>query len=83
MGRSREVEQKARVKQALRALRKVWRGLDTQGERMERNLDRLINRTTLVYADQLEPMIGEWRDFKSKVNLLEKAMTDTLTIASY
>jgi len=83
MARSREVEQKVRVRNALRAVRKVWRALDTSGERMERNIDRLINRSSLIYADQLEPLIGQWREFKTRSASLEKAFSDALNIASY
>jgi len=83
MARSRQVEQKSRVKQALRATRKTYRGLDSSGEQFERRVDRLIERKTLVYADELEPLIGQFRDMQARMKGLEGALTDLVTIAAY
>jgi len=38
---------------AIRKLRQIWRQVDTAGERIERELDRLIRRKTLISPDSL------------------------------
>lgn len=83
MARSRYVEQKSQVNQALRAVRRVYRVADTAGEKLERNLDRLILRKTMVYADQLTDTIALYRDYKGKIDAIEQAMTRLVTIAAY
>jgi len=83
MARSRYVEQKSQVNQALRAVRRVYRLTDTAGEKLERNLDRLILRKTMVYADQLTDTIALYRDYKGKIDAIELAMTRLVTIAAY
>jgi len=83
MARSRQVEQKSRVRAALRATRRAFRSLDSSEEAFERRIDRLIERKTLVYADELEPLIAQFGDIKGRVASCEKAMTDLVTIATY
>lgn len=83
MARSRQVEQKSRVRQALRATRRTFRSLDSSGEQFERRIDRLIDRKTIVYADELEPLIGQYRDMQTRMKSLEGALTDLVTIAGY
>lgn len=83
MARSRQVEQKSRVRQALRATRKAFRSLDSSEEQFERRIDRLIERKTLVYADELTSLVNQWSDIKGRISTCEKSMTDLLTIATY
>lgn len=80
---SKEVERRRLVSAALRASRRVYRKADTQGERLERTLDRLILRKTRPAPDELEPLIQLYRDYKMKVTQLEVAMTDLLKVATY
>ena len=83
MARSREVEQKARVRQALRAVRRQYRAADSSGERFERRIDLLIERKTRVYADELEPLYQQFKDYKGRLATLEKSLADAVTIAGY
>lgn len=80
---SKEIERKRQVNAALRAVRRVYRKADTAGEILERNLDRMILRKTRPAADELEPLINQYRAFRSGVTALEVALTDLLRIATY
>lgn len=83
MARSRYVEQKSQINQALRATRRVYRKADTQGEKLERTLDRLIQRKTAVYADQLSTLVAEYRAYYAQVSAMEGSLTQLIQIASY
>lgn len=48
---------------ALRQLRRAYRRIDTAGEKVERELDRLVKRKTLVQLDDLATLrrlVDEW-----------------------
>lgn len=69
------------VKSAIRASRKLYRQLDTSLEKLERELDRLINRKTLVGPESLTTLIKLWDIAKRYVPAVEKGLADTLTVA--
>lgn len=83
MARSRYVEQKNQINQALRALRRLYRAADSSGEKLERSLDRLILRKTAVYADQLIDTTNLYKEYSGKVQALESGLARLLTIAAY
>lgn len=83
MARSRAVEQKNLVRRALRAVRRVYRTLDSLGEVFERRLDRMVERKTQVYAEELDPLIKDFYNLKAQNAALEKALADAVGIASY
>jgi len=69
------------IVRGLRAARKVYRSGDTAGEVLERTLDRLINRKTLITPAQLEPLLSRWQTYKAKVAALERALADAVRVA--
>jgi len=75
------VQLRSLVVRGLRAARKVYRAADTAGEILERTLDRLILRKTLVTPAQLEPLLSRWGTYKARVQALEKALADAVNIA--
>lgn len=83
MARSSEAERKSAVNRALRATRRLYRTADSQGESLERTLDRLILRKTRVLPQQLEPTINQFRAYKESVLRIEKGLSDLYTVASY
>ena len=83
MARSRYVEQKNQINQALRAVRRAYRMADSAGEKLERSLDRLIARKTAVYADQLISTTGLYKEYNNKVQSVDSAIAQLLTIAAY
>jgi len=48
-----QAERRSQAIRALRALRKLLRTTDSSGEKLERELDRLIRRKTLISPDSL------------------------------
>lgn len=51
-------QRRAEAIAAIRKLRRIFRQIDTAGERVERELDRLIKRKTLIGPDQLETVMN-------------------------
>ncbi len=67
------------VVKLLREVRAVYRKADTQGERFERWIDRLIKeRKKLVLADELMPATEKLMDYVWLVGELQKAMGATI-----
>jgi hypothetical protein len=69
----------------LREVRRVYRKADTQGEVVERALDRLIGeRKRIVTSSQLLPLIEKWREYKAMVDDMERALfIATKLLATY
>jgi hypothetical protein len=70
------------VRAALRKLRAVYRGADSQGEVLERELDRLINRKTLVETQSLSKSRTLLAEYIRRINLLPQAFDDTVRISA-
>ncbi len=67
------------VVKLLREVRAVYRRADTQGERFERWIDRLIKeRKKLVLADELIPAVEKLLVYTDLVSDLQKAMGATI-----
>lgn len=76
------VQKKDLVKKALRNVRKAHRSLQTEAEALERRLDSLIKRKTLVTREQLSPIITHQNNLLSKYRGLEGQITTMLEISS-
>lgn len=70
------------VRSALRKLRAVYRASDTAGEKVERELDRLINRKTLVESKSLQTVQSLLAEMIRRVNIIPQAFDDAARIAS-
>lgn len=67
---------RARAEKDLRVARVAYRKADTLGEKVERNLDRLITkRKTIVTPDQLLPLLAKYEIYARAVIALERALT--------
>lgn len=78
-----ESARKAIVKKALRNTRKAYRAMDTAGEKLERRLDRLIDRKTYPTGREWEPMIAELNAYKNLLPQLERAAADAISASAY
>ncbi len=67
---------------AARAARRQWRKSDTAGEKLERWLDREINRKTRIRAEQALAVIPLWEAFRDQVKGVERAIADFIATAS-
>lgn len=75
-------EQRALVKRAVRNCRAAYRKADTSGEKLERELDRLVKRKTLIQANSLSTTESLYYSYKQQVNSLENALRDLYSYVS-
>ena len=52
------------------------------GEVLERELDRLVQRKTLIGPETLRTLLTRYEAYVSAVNLMDQPMTDSITIAT-
>jgi len=69
-------EQRALVKRSARNCRALYRKADTSGEKVERELDRLIKRKTLIQASSLTTLEARYYEYKRLVVALEAGLRD-------
>lgn len=67
---------------ALRQARAAYRRVDTQGERIERELDRLIKRKTRISANSLVTVANLYKEFQQLSNTLQLPLQDAYNVAS-
>lgn len=75
-------QKKIQVNSALRKFKKSYRSSDTMGERLERELTRLINRKELVEPQSLRKTVELVRAYASLTQVLIKLVGDVITIAT-
>lgn len=61
-------QQRAALLSAVRVARQVYRKIDTAGEKVERELDRLIKRKTLISPRSLVTLGQKINEFVGQVN---------------
>jgi len=67
---------RAERKRALQAVRKQQRSLDTQVERMERTLFRLLDRKTVLEYRDAHRLGLHYSDILAEIRRLEQALVD-------
>lgn len=70
----------AKLLRSVRSVRRVYRRADTAGEKLERELDRLIKRKQLLQPDDLGTCIKYYDEFVKRVNDVDKALTDATIV---
>ena len=68
--------------QAARAARRLQRTADTSLEKLERRLDTLINRKTIIDGPAAMTLVPLYNDFKTKVNVMEHGLADFISVVS-
>lgn len=76
------VQKREYVRKALRNSRKFYRAMDSAGELLERNLDRLIERKTLVTREQLNPLVDQMNNIWKTAQAFEGSITSLLQISA-
>lgn len=71
------------VRKAMRTARKQYRNLDSAGERLERRLDRMIDRKTYPSGNEWEPLIQDYSNYKLLVPALERALADMVQTSNF
>lgn len=59
-----------------------YRKADSQGEVLERELDRLVQRKTLIGPETLRTLLTRYEAYVVAVNLMDQPMTDAINIAT-
>lgn len=71
------------VIKALRQARRSYRTADTQGEKLERELDRLIKRETRINATSFKTLLERYVEFTKLVEYIQKDLITAHEAASY
>ena len=64
------------VIKSLRNARASYRAADTAGEKLERELNRLIKRKTRINANSLANLANYYTDYNQKVDRVQDLLTD-------
>lgn len=70
------------VIKALRQVRQAYRTADTQGEREERELDRMIKRKTRISANQLAGIADRYHKWLDLTMAMQLPLQNAFEIAS-
>lgn len=67
-------QQKKVVRDAFRGVRRSLRVNDTLGEQIERRLDQLINRKTMIQPEDIQKLIQQVSNFVETARIVADAM---------
>ena len=70
------------VNRALRQVRKSYRVADSSGEALERELDRLIARKTIVSPETLRSLINRYEAYNRAAQDIIRTLTAALQLAT-
>jgi len=73
-------ERRSQAIRAIRALRKLMRKSDSSGEKLERELDRLIKRKTLISPDSLATTGRLLQEYARNLEFLTSGYADAASI---
>lgn len=74
------VSKKNDITKALRMVRQALRQNDTLGERIERSLDRLIQRKTMITPEQLSKTVEQIASFVSTAQQVAQAIQAVMSV---
>lgn len=70
------------VNRAIRQVRKSYRTADSLGEILERELDRLIDRKTIVSPDSLRALTSKYEAYLRSAQDIQRSMTAAMQLAT-
>jgi hypothetical protein len=73
-------QRRAEGRSAIRKLRQEYRKVDTAGEKVERELDRLVKRKTLITPDQLRTASDRLVDYVKAAESLQRLYATVMEI---
>ena len=68
------IQQRNEITKALRSVRSALRSNDTLGEQIERTLDRLIKRKTIITPDQMQKTVEKVQAFVDMAQRVSMAL---------
>lgn len=69
-------EIRSRAARAVRSMRRLYRQADTAGEKVERELDRLVKRKTLISPNSLNTLARLQADYAAAADRTATALQD-------
>lgn len=69
-------------KSALRGVKREQRALDSSLERLERRLEVLRSRKTIIDREAALTLVPLWNDFVEKLRIVEKVLADFISVVS-
>lgn len=75
-------QRKAAIIGAIRRVRQQYRKADSLGEVLERELDRLMLRKTIITPSTLQGLSQKYDAFMTAASATEKPITDAMTLSS-
>jgi len=70
------------VNRAIRQVRKAYRQADSLGEQLERELDRLIDRKTIVSPEALRSMYQRYDAYLNAAAQMQRSPTAAIQLAT-
>lgn len=77
-----DAQARSLVIKSLRNARRAYRTADTIGERVERELDRLIKRKTRINANSLATVSNRYAEYNAAVDLIQQRLEDAFNAAA-
>lgn len=74
---------RALIVKALRNARKQHRQWQTRAESLERLLDRLIERKTIIRPAETQQIVKAWDSVKGQTGAVEHALADAISTANF
>jgi len=81
-GRMTDAQARNLVIKSLRRVRASFRSTDTIGEKVERELDRLIKRKTRISAVSLQTLDKLYSAYTKEVNGMASSLTDAYNVVA-
>jgi len=81
-GKLTDAQARNLVIKSLRKARAAYRAADTQGEKEERELDRLIKRKTRINANSLVTLSNRYAAYLALVEAIQIPLADAMIVAS-
>jgi hypothetical protein len=75
-------QEKANVLKAVRRIRQIYRTADTAGEKLQRELNRVLKRKTLVSVATLQGVQKLIEDYQYKASALDAPLNDAMVSAN-
>jgi|WetSurMetagenome_2_1015567.scaffolds.fasta_scaffold208294_3 hypothetical protein len=75
-------QRKAALLAALRRVKQAYKKADTSGEILERELNRLLLRKTIITPATLKTLSARYDEYSKLVQGVEKPIADAMTLSS-
>lgn len=75
-----QAQARSRAKERVRVVKRGLKKVDTKLETMERRLDKLLERDTLIQIDSFDSFLKNYDDFIKLVQEFERTLTNVMVV---